>query len=273
VDTNHLGYVHTTKQNWSTSIPEKKKKRKWDDESDNDDTEIPGIPLHNICWNLLEPHVTSIKVNHLFSTLKKYYPQVGNNLESIDYGEILENQGQDYELKDNQQYLLSNPTIFAEIYGLHNNQINQLPGDFAKLALEIMIKISSELTIIDRIRFGRTSKDTMNFIKYEPIWKDWDCDFGEIENGRFQFFDSPSCLKNYHRIQGIIKQIKEKILPSKNEKRKKIKGDNFEEIKAAKLWSRMNLLELKTELKNRGLKVSGNKSELVRRIEEYEEKQ
>lgn len=70
---------------------------------------IPGILIHNVCFNILRKTITNFNCKYFFVIFKKYVGFYGR-LENIYYG-IKDNSGDSYKVNKGEEYLIENPDI------------------------------------------------------------------------------------------------------------------------------------------------------------------
>lgn len=119
------GTVCVMHTNWG---PLPKLKKPWEADDDGDD-ELPGILLHEECWRImLETHPTLKKapIRELFKTFSSLLPNYGQCLVGIDYGHIVANQGQDYNLRSGEAELITFPKSICLLQKLHRDNIEEL---------------------------------------------------------------------------------------------------------------------------------------------------
>lgn len=227
------------------------------------DEEYPGVLLHSACYQLLQPHISHMSVPELFRFFGSKVDDCSQCVDGVDYGEIQENQGQDYEMVSGQRWMVTCPSPICQVQGIHKNPCGTPPGDFSVLSSDLMCHLLDFFEVEDLAIFGECSKEAYAYSRHETVWNDPD-GTSVIENGVFTAFTSDDSKKNFDRIMGIVDQIV-KILPKeKKNKRKRTSDDEDGE----KDWESMTVNELKDELKCLGLKCTGKKAELIERIKE-----
>lgn len=109
----------------------------------------------------------------LFLALDKLWDPfagLGGGLEGVQYGDIIRNQGQAYQIVSGEQDFVSCPTVFIRVVGVHSQRsvscIGVFPADIFRLIL-------SHVREEDLICFGKTCKSARHLISNETMWLRW----------------------------------------------------------------------------------------------------
>eukprot|EP01127_Copromyxa_protea_P019326 TRINITY_DN6237_c0_g2_i2.p1 TRINITY_DN6237_c0_g2~~TRINITY_DN6237_c0_g2_i2.p1 ORF type:complete len:160 (-),score=36.21 TRINITY_DN6237_c0_g2_i2:35-514(-) len=136
------------------------------------------------------------------------------NVEGVDYGEITENQEQDYLLNSNQEALITDPKPTTR--PVHAGPCGTPPGDFSVFPEDVMLLILGGLdSLKDVTSFGCCSVVASNYSCHENVFA------GRItvhEEGKLHLFNSGRSKENYERIQGLLSEIVKVILPEHKRK-------------------------------------------------------
>ena len=253
-----VGDICVLKLNWE-AIP-KKKANEWDDGDEETAGALPGILVHEACFCLLRDALSELKPLKAFKSLEKHLDDMDQCLDCVPaelYGPIVRNQGQDYELNENEGYLIAPITPIDELPGMLLERPTErlLPEFPTDLGLMICGKLDTEALLA----LALTCKAWLQYARYAPLWTSRGHAIVDDES-ILRTFSSAESMANYQRCRRVADSIISSCLQAPAEKAKKevAEGD----------WTQYTVAMLKEELRSRNLKVSGKKSELIARLEE-----
>jgi hypothetical protein len=172
----------------------------------DDDDIVPGVPLHECCWRLIKDDVKDYTIPQLFKVLGDKIGDCDQNVEGVDYGAILENQAQDYELNSGQQWMVTYPFPIIRATNVHKDSCGTPPGDFSALPQDVMLLLLDNFEVSDILNFGATCKENYRYSRHEAIWEVEGC-VSMKEGTTIHVFESDDAMKNFQRIRGLIRQI------------------------------------------------------------------
>ena len=252
------------KLNWS-AIPKKRRKNPWDDGDESTFGELPGVLVHEDCYNqFLRKHVqdalargalTHAKLFRKFDAVMDDMCQELACVPAGMYGDITKNCGQDYELHANEGHLVAPLVPLWEIPGVHRNRPRErlLPS----LPVDIMLIVCLHLDTPALVSLSQVSKSGYDYGRFFAFWETKYCFLGN--DGVLRIFKCASSMRNYQRVRPIADIIVEKV----------ILGDTGVKSGADESkWGHCSVMTLQHELLRQGLPTTGNKAELIRRLEE-----
>ena len=221
---------------------------------------LPGILIHQDCFCLLEKAWAKVLPTNAFKSLEKHLDDMDQCLDCVPaelYGPIVRNQGQDYELNENEGQLIAPITPIDELPGMLLERPTErlLPEFPTDLGLMICGKLDTEALLA----LALTCKAGLQYARYAPLWTSRGHAIVDDES-ILRTFSSAESMANYQRCRRVADSIISSCLQAPAEKAKKevAEGD----------WTQYTVAMLKEELRSRNLKVSGKKSELIARLEE-----
>jgi hypothetical protein len=106
-----------------------------------DNSLLPGIAFHKLCFDMLCDRV-NLSPKTLFRVLDKLwdpFAALAGGVKEVDYGRIVHNQGQEYEIVSGDPELVSCPRVFIRVCDVHiqchASYIGVLPGDIFRIIL------------------------------------------------------------------------------------------------------------------------------------------
>jgi hypothetical protein len=226
------------------------------------DAEVPGVLLHDFCFSeFLAP--LSVAPRKLFRALGRLFVDDWHQqLEGVEYDpRVLDNQGQDYELKTGEGPLVSDPKPLGRVTHVHADRPARIVGALSVIPPEIVFhKILSFLSAGELARFGETCRSAHRMARHEGAWTRL-FPICHRSGDTLLFFSCVIARDSYARIEKTARTLVSQLAQlSPRPEPALVEGE----------WEKWKVPQLKQALRDRGLPVSGTKAVLVSRLREAE---